>query len=542
MMLSKKIIIILYLSSVWGSWAEDDEPFLSPPVSRRKGVSETVESSMGPIPQFPQLDGPRSSLEDRYGPPPVQVGDSLLRPVPQQAAGKSRAKRKHPPKDAATNESATKKGPGRRSSNVILDPASIGGEVSQLPAPEMAAAAAVTEPVDPDTSAHSLFDSLRGPIGSMMRRQFKVDESNQQFVPRLTLADSEPVGGRIRGTLQLTRRIYRGHQSTVFEAAKGSSLFGVVPYLIKYEWNCDPISRGIHPLIVEKKFGREIAEKTGLAPRPIFLSAPRTYSGELTPKTEFQMPQSFKDKCVEGGRSNLRFLVVEKINGVTIGQLRRSSSTNGILTLKVVFSLAVFAIEGLANIHDLNIVHGDIHRGNIMLEYGEGKKFDIHKDPETGKIQGLKFIDFGRSFTYEPDLPSTPVHRRFRYYHHMYTHWQIEGYAWSKRDDLYKLIHMIAMLMNDQREYVDFENSLMAQFDSKTGIVIEGSVDRLISWKRDDFIFRIPGSDPLASLPDQRAIRENLSEVLNLVRAVEINGDIPYQRIMKLFVDCVRLL
>jgi serine/threonine protein kinase len=203
--------------------------------------------------------------------------------------------------------------------------------------------------------------------------------------------------------------------------------------------------------------------------------------------------------------------------------------------LNVLFSLAIYAVEGLANIHALNIVHGDIHGGNIMLEYAEGTTVDVHRDPVTGKIQGLKFIDFGRSFKPESDVPTSPVYRRFIHYHQMFTHWQIEGYTWSKRDDMYKLIHMIAMLMHDENDYVDFENSLMIKIDKETGKPIEGSVDRLISWKRDHFIFRIPGSDPFTSLPAKNAIVQNLSQVLNLVRAVEINGDIPYERIIQLF-------
>jgi len=118
----------------------------------------------------------------------------------------------------------------------------------------------------------------------------------------------------------------------------------------------------------------------------------------------------------------------------------------------------------------------------------------------------------------------------------MYTSWQIEGFAWSPRDDVMKALQVIATIMNDWG-YQEFENGI-----SKLGIGIH------LDYKKSSYIFELANSSfgPIQSLSvskETRAtIRMHLLHVLNLVRGLtDINARPPYGEIIAAFLECEQL-
>ena len=117
----------------------------------------------------------------------------------------------------------------------------------------------------------------------------------------------------------------------------------------------------------------------------------------------------------------------------------------------------------------------------------------------------------------------------------MYTHWQIEGYCWEKRDDVLKAIQSMASMMNVWDEFWGYERRLM-DFDR----------NGLMAWKTVGNLFEIPGAkfSPFNAIPTdvREQVRGNLSHVLGMVRSLGITDPVPYDAIIDSLYDTQELL
>jgi len=397
-------------------------------------------------------------------------------------------------------------------------------------------------PRDLETSKREAFALKRGDIGRLMRKQFEMDDANHDNVPELFDIENEYIPEL--GLMHLGRSIHSGSQSTVFdlepipEFSNEQANLGK-GYIIKYELNCHDVGAGVHPLVSDYHFGVE-AFRLGLGPRPVYISPPAIFNGERTRKTDFDMDHEELKECLDGS-ANLRYLVVEKINGKTFHRVH-IQSPEGQMDMKQALGMGAFLISALERLHASNIIHGDIHAGNVMVESNDAGGGVLMSQDDEGKIHGLKLIDFGRARLSRGRRltdQTTPVNGIDEYFHHMYSHWIMDGYEWEKRDDVFRAIQVIATMMNFHESYYGFERGLMTH-----------SRVRLMDWKRKGFIFEIPNGppsrNPFARLTGtektKSLIRKDLRTVLSLVRKLDISSPIPYDRIVGHLQKCRELL
>ena len=214
-------------------------------------------------------------------------------------------------------------------------------------------------------------------------------------------------------------------------------------------------------------------------------------------------------------------MIMERVKGMTLNEARTSiyGSANGAMNILNACKISYAVLHTLARLHEkAQVVHGDIHTGNIMF------------DPSIGKIQ---LIDFGRAFR-RTRMPEKPIYRHGANSEYMNSLWQIEGYDWAARDDVIKTIQMLAHLMHP------FSYHLREKEMEKRGVAV------LCKWKKDGDWFRTDAFDPVEatsfSSEVKEAIRDSLANILRIGRSLEINQRIPYQSILDELAHCADLV
>ncbi len=194
--------------------------------------------------------------------------------------------------------------------------------------------------------------------------------------------------------------VYLARPKTNDESRKttGESSF---PYIIKYQLkqSNSPSEKkhddddSLHPLVTEFKiasFAASFGHKSSFTPKPIYLSP------------EYLAPKGITEKCRHlfcdyNGDYYVRFVIMERV-GPSLAALSAPRAEDGsrldpLFLMKAMMS----ALDALAYLHSLGIVHNDIHPGNICLaDYSMNvtDDFDYTTYDLTGQI---RLIDFGVS-------------------------------------------------------------------------------------------------------------------------------------------------
>ena len=299
--------------------------------------------------------------------------------------------------------------------------------------------------------------------------------------------------------------IHRGHESALFRIEDSETV------LVKFQADCDEIGHSINPLLNDYWFGKEAAA-AGIGPDVFFLSAPSPMSDTLITKY-FTMSPELRQDCVRQGGS-VRYMVLALIPDAIDLRFVRERYPVHMLPFAKGMELGIKLIEEIRRLHlTARIVHGDIHPGNMLLD-------------NRGNI---KIIDYGRARFNQRELTNKPVQKYGRWYHQGFSPWQIEGYEWSMRDDIYNAIRSIALMINGD-QYYRYEETLARNWT-------------LMNWKKFEFIFSLPISelnrhnpwlvfDPISSLKVSESrkaeIREALERVLDSVRSLRDINQVPY--------------
>ena len=353
-----------------------------------------------------------------------------------------------------------------------------------------------TSPLRPTTDMEQGFlpPRVARRYSSILWSQQKLDESNIAYSPDLDSLSIKWPNGILRLSSSFS---YRGHETVIFAVFHNDNI------LVKFQANCDNVENpgSIHPLIRDYFFGRE-AGKLGIAPRPLFVSPPVRFRRSFI-TNQFRMKANEFDECIRDG-GTVRFLVVEKLSTFRdLYTLQAATLPEGVISLQNATTIASNLVHALGRLHlEAFVIHGDIHPGNILVDM---------------RNLNVKLIDFGRSRTNTRKFSQEPVFREYKLCHEAYSHWQMEGYEWSMRDDVYNGLRAIAFAMNDVT-YRNFESAIHSQRDS------------LIEWRKNGFIFSFNTSDPISKLhiseTSRKSIRDSFGRILDLVRKLGIN-DIP---------------
>ena len=295
--------------------------------------------------------------------------------------------------------------------------------------------------------------------------QLEEDSRNAEFFPKIYGEDflwTEPTP---LGTVQLGHTLYRGEFSVVFAARIDSG-----EYIIKYRSDCDK-TRKVHPLLVDSWYASKAAN-LGVAISPVFVSPGTSLEGSNSHKIGFGMTEEEMRRCTRiGGR--VRYGLWNRLEGgVSAADLDVRAGTVEFREAIVIFRELILSLE---KIHTAGFVHGDIRSRHVL----------VTRNPIT-----VRLIDFSAA-QFVPTLRAhDPVQPMGYRGDPEMSPWEIRGYTYGPRDDVYRAVRMLAVLLNKKSVYSEHETKV-----TKRGITA------ILDWKLKSNIFIVPGSDYDPVLP-----------------------------------------
>ena len=342
----------------------------------------------------------------------------------------------------------------------------------------------------------SLLGKLSPRARAYAEAQPDIDASNDEYTPRLANYYYERV--RDLGDVELGQVLGRSVNGVVF------ALSSHPEYVIKFQANCDRHEKAVHPLLMDYWLGVEAAA-LNVSAKPIFVSPAAPLMGTTGPKVSFGMSEDNFDTCASLG-GVVRFMVMERMNSCMKEVFPDPNLGQAIV-------VGMQAIHLLAPLHQAGIFHGDIHSGNIC---------ESPSDPGM-----LRLIDFGLGGFIDDETNPAAVTKMKP--HQLLTEWQLLGCPFSRRDDIYKTIELIATMAIGRSRLWD---------EPRRWAIIRNEA-KLLAWKRTGSLFEPHmWTVPIAELPhvtseQRKRIITLLNECHSHARQlVNVDTVIPYQAIV----------
>ena len=332
------------------------------------------------------------------------------------------------------------------------------------------------------------------------------DKNNVKSTPYL-IYDGEILPGDRR--IKIGDRIARQPFAMVFHIGNDGN------QVIKYELICYK-NAGVVPEIMRDFWFLREAAKLGVSPPVEFLSPPAKLPPYKKPKTDFQS-EYLKD-CLEGSDSHVRYMVMGRIEKTVADLMRQEDmpiEERFVLGLK----MGVSVLAKIKELHDKDIIHGEVCPGNIALLDG---------------TDNFGLIDFGRAKFVSELVPGTKLSSPQAGGCYT-TFYQMDGFGYSFRDDVILAVEAVAFLMTglavvkkcyafhqDNKKMYEFHKSgsLFEEFD---GGVLKAMLEGFSSEKA-------------------RHILNRLKAVLHLGRSVKDVGSRPdYDKISKYFSEALAI-
>jgi len=271
---------------------------------------------------------------------------------------------------------------------------------------------------------------------------------------------------------------------------------------IKYQADCSLYER-IHPLLMDYGLMDEL-RNSGLVPKVYMVSAPAPFKAFRGDRSKFEPSLEDAEKCEKSPRATVRFMVMERVPMSLFGYV--DTFPNKVVPFEEAIRIVRNTIDGIERMHTRGIIHGDIHPGNVVMMNQE--------------ISQIAFIDFGMGFFAESLVAKPAIsHEPLSRVHCYLSHYNLAGYRFSYRDDVYKAVMLLAYLLNGE--------SFM-----RYCVMLQDYPEAMLQFKRDDFVFLLPGeADRIEALPilqdEKDLVRSCLRNILRLVRDIEPVDAIP---------------
>ena len=340
-----------------------------------------------------------------------------------------------------------------------------------------------------------------------------IDSTRILSAPQLRLSgEFVPVSGKY-AIMNLTIPPIANRDESVLFYAESNPFDSSTPAIVKYQTDC--IERGrtgseIHQLLKEYFMLQYISNKTSLpiVPKPFFVSPPGFMGLVRTLKNDFTLRPDIRSRCA---RSHVRYLVMER-GGISMEDLI-SFVPDYTLPFFDAMDVLKQLLIALREIHNMGIIHGDIHRGNVVRSLENGEK--------------VLLIDFGLARFVDParPLPEFPIRDGESLSVRMhFTHWRYHGFVTSFRDDVLSAIALVAFSTGGLR-YLTAIDQAESRRDRHFFYYLFGRHD----------LFTVPGTGEsivdvqLGYLEEssRTIVKANLAEIQSIVRLIDSVNEIP---------------
>jgi len=171
-------------------------------------------------------------------------------------------------------------------------------------------------------------------------------------------------------------------------------------------------------------------------------------------------------------------------------------SLNQRILLRHVVQLGISSMGAIRKLHEGGgVVHGDIHAGNICLH--------------PTRQHEVVLIDFGKAFFVDEGIANDSIREPFSWVHALFSPWDILGKRPGKRDDVFKVLLTMALVLNGP-EFTEYL------------ISIESNSTLSYEWKSQRNFFISPEFDFRTEIPETQGVEiENVfDEILRNVRDI----------------------
>ena len=336
--------------------------------------------------------------------------------------------------------------------------------------------------------------------------------------PRVTGSAWERLDTCPRGSLHYTSLFTITTSARVYQATirrPDGSTAG--PVVVKHSNDCvHRIARGRppkrHRLVSEALFLFRL-RGTGLAPTLIHLSPPTVLpdSARMPNQVRSMFLDENRDRCIELG-TETRFLVQGKAGwdlSTHLDHLRNHSDWT--VVAKRAVSLTIRVVEMLEQLHEIGVIHGDIHGYNILFKHPTDNLDQIRLNDTD-----LVFIDFDYSILVSSAAHPTAGHSMWRSRNPRWlSPWQLAGHSMGRRDDVYRALELLTEALSEGA----FHRELTGRLDAAKQLDGRSSPRSMARLKSIENMF-------VASVPDtvHIPVREAVQAELHHIARAHLNG------------------
>jgi hypothetical protein len=242
-------------------------------------------------------------------------------------------------------------------------------------------------------------------------REAEGRDCDASLVPKLhSDVENIIIGASSADSIQIGHLMNRSRQSTVF------AIDGRKDLVLKYQADCF-VRLSYHPILRDAYF-LNLLDEESVTPRVYYISPAAPLPISKHSKTNFTMTPEQRAQCANG--ASVRFMIMERADF----DMYELGGVEGIGFFRAMRIVAVL-MSVIERVHDRNVVHGDIHPGNVVM---------LNRD---GPALGL--IDFGMAFL-EVEMMNKPEIKRAPLTHCLHSLWELQGYRSAKRDDVYRAL------------------------------------------------------------------------------------------------------
>jgi serine/threonine protein kinase len=277
------------------------------------------------------------------------------------------------------------------------------------------------------------------------------------------LSESLPVTDSDRHTVPRNLRpFWKKDQTGIYEVIERPPHENRPTRVIVYRGYCHSRRHPLNTSVIDYWFLLHLKE-TGLVPEVFALSGPlrADYLATLRGDPPGHLDQAKLNRV--GGKINwmpcshsvpeVRYILMERVPGKSIADMVQVDGVMVQQPLVTALKYTIAMLEFIENIHNHNVVHGDAHFGNFIV------------DPSTGQV--LKMIDFERAAIYNESeiirIEQPCVYGDFsrQFYRGLWmSPWESRGCAKSFRDDIHRIMITCAVMMFG-KHYVQYQNMLV---------------------------------------------------------------------------------